>query len=210
MTYFYTGDIPAAALIVSPSLNGEAITLHDGDTVVVLLTDPSGDEITTLTGALDDQDIEVTFPGTTVFTEPGIYTLTVVIDHTGDAGATGIQQADPIRLVADDTAAQWATLALARDQWIDARPMDDPLLYDLLTLAKDQVVEYAPVLADGVAVPLRYRLGQIAQAKNVYNGSLVDAGSGDIGSDSFQIRPFPLDWQIKQMLRPRRGTPVVG
>ena len=61
-----------------------------------------------------------------------------------------------------------------------------------------------------VAVPLTYRMAQITQAKNVYNGSLVDAGTGDIGNDTFTIRPFPLDWQVKQMVRPRRGTPVVG
>jgi len=209
MTYFYTGDIPAAALIVSPSLNGEPITLQPLDEVVVLMTDPSGDEITTLTATVDEQDIEVAFPTVSVFTETGIYTLTVVIDHSPNAGGEGIQQADPIRLVVDDSSSQWATLALARDQWVDSRAIDDPILHDLLQLAQDQVIEYAPVLADTAPVPLRYRLAQVAQAKNVYNGSLVDSGSGDIGSDTFQIRPFPLDWQIKQMLRPRRGKPVV-
>lgn len=60
MTYFYMGDIPAAALIVSPSLNGEPITLQPLDDVVVLMTDPSGDEITTLTATVDEQEIEVT------------------------------------------------------------------------------------------------------------------------------------------------------
>jgi hypothetical protein len=210
MTYFYTGDIPATVLIVSPSLNGEDIALDTEDAATVLLTDPAGTQITTLVGAISDQTIEVTFPATTVLADPGIYTLTILIDHTGGPTSQGIQQADPVRLVVDDTAAEWATLVLTRDQWIDARTMADAMLYDLLTMAREQVIEYAPVLADGVAVPLRYRLAQIAQAKNVYNGSLVDAGSGDIGNETFTIRPFPLDWQIKQMLRPRRGTPVVG
>ena len=204
--YYYTGDVPTAALIVSPSLNGEPLTVNAADTAEVLLTAPDGDEISTLTGTIDEDDVQVTFPGTTVFTDPGIYTLTILIDY--DAG--GIQQADPVRLVVDDTSAQWATLALTRDQWVDARTMEDALLYELLELSKVQILEYAPALADGVAVPLQYRLAQIVQAKNVYNSSLVDAGSGDIGNDTFTIRPFPLDWQVKQMLRPRRGTPVVG
>ena len=204
--YYYTGDVPTAALIVSPSLNGEPLTVNAADSAEVLLTAPDGDEISTLTGTIDEDDVQVTFPGTTVFTDPGIYTLTILIDY--DAG--GIQQADPVRLVVDDTSAQWATLALTRDQWVDARTMEDALLYELLELSKVQILEYAPALADGVAVPLQYRLAQIVQAKNVYNSSLVDAGSGDIGNDTFTIRPFPLDWQVKQMLRPRRGTPVVG
>jgi hypothetical protein len=204
--YYYTGDVPSAALIVSPSLNGEPLTVNAADSAEVLLTAPDGDEISTLTGTIDEDDVQVTFPGTTVFTDPGIYTLTILIDY--DAG--GIQQADPVRLVVDDTTAQWATLALTRDQWVDARTMEDALLYELLELSKVQILEYAPALADGVAVPLQYRLAQIVQAKNVYNSSLVDAGSGDIGNDTFTIRPFPLDWQVKQMLRPRRGTPVVG
>ena len=205
MTYFYTGDVPSSVLIVSPSLNGEPIALVAADTVAVLLTDPAGDGITTLTAAISEQTIEVSFPEATVFPDAGIYRLRVIIDHDG----VGITQADPIRLVVDDSAGQWATLVLARDQWIDARNLNDPILYDLLTMSRDQVIHYAPALADGVAVPLHYRLAQIVQAKNVYNGSLVDAGSGDIGSDTFTIRPFPLDWQVKQMLRPRRGTPVV-
>ena len=204
--YYYTGDVPTAALIVSPSLNGEPLTVNAADTAEVLLTAPDGDEITTLTGTIAEDDVQVTFPATTVFTDPGIYTLTILIDY--DAG--GIQQADPVRLVVDDTTAQWATLALTRDQWVDARTMEDALLYELLELSKVQILEYAPALADGVAVPLQYRLAQIVQAKNVYNSSLVDAGSGDIGNDTFTLRPFPLDWQVKQMLRPRRGTPVVG
>ena len=211
MTYFYVGDIPAEDFVVSPSLNNDAIQLHGQDVAEVLLTDPPGTTVTTLTGTVSGQDVDVTFPAdVSVFTTAGIYTMVVVIDKTAEAGSDGVIQADPIRIVADDTGDEWATLSLARDQWIDARTIEDAMLYDLLALSKSQILEYAPVLADGVAVPLTYRMAQITQAKNVYNGSLVDAGTGDIGNDTFTIRPFPLDWQVKQMVRPRRGTPVVG
>lgn len=211
MTYFYVGDIPHGEFVVSPTLNGEPMDVHSQDVIEVLLISPSGVDITSLSGEPHAQGIDVTFPiDVSVFTELGVYNLVVIIDHTEHDELVGVTQADPVRIVADDTDSEWSTLARARDQWIDARAIDDAMLFDLLMLAQHQVLEYAPALAEGAAVPLNYKMAQISQAKNVYNGSLVDSSSGDIGEGTFAIRPFPLDWQIKQILRPRRGTPVVG
>ncbi len=211
MTYFYVGDIPHGEFVVSPTLNGEAMDVHSQDVIEVLLVSPTGVDITSLSAAVHAQDIHVTFPtDVSVFTEIGVYDLVVIIDHTEHDELVGVTQADPVRIVADDTSSEWSTLARARDQWIDARAIDDAMLFELLMLSQHQILEYAPVLAEGAAIPLNYKMAQISQAKNVYNGSLVDAGSGDIGEGTFAIRPFPLDWQIKQILRPRRGTPVVA
>jgi len=211
MTYFYVGDIPHGDVTVTPALNGEEIELHGQDVIEVILIDPTGEEITTLTGDVQGQDIDVSFPvDVSVFNEVGVYDLICIVDHTSHDELVGVTQADPIRIVVDDTSAEWATLARTRSQWIDARAIQDDVVFDLLMLAQHQVLEYAPVLEEGASVPLTYKSAQIMQAKNIYNGSLVDSGSGDIGEGSFAIRPFPLDWQIKQMLRPRRGTPVIG
>lgn len=208
MTYFYVGDVPNDVLVVSPELNGAPLDTHEHDVAEILLIDPSGNEITTLTGDISGHLVEVTFPATSVFTEVGVYLLIVIIDHSGHEG--GIAQADPVEIVADDSESEWATLANARSTWIDSRAVDDAVLYELLQVARSQVIEYAPVLGETDPVPLAYRQAQILQARNIYNATIVDAGTGDIGTDTFTIRPFPLDWQVKQLLRPRRGVPVVG
>ena len=210
MTYYYVGDIPQDVLVVLPELNGVPQDLHGNDIIEVAATNPSGTEITTLTAAVQGNHIEVSWPETSIFTEVGIYTIVCIIDHTEHHEIVAANQVDAVRIVADDSSEEWATLAISRTQWIDSRTIDDDVLFELLQIAKTQVIEYAPALAEGAAVPTHYRMGQILQARNLYNGALVDATNGDIGSDTFTIRPFPLDWQVKQLLRPRRGVPVTG
>ena len=209
MTYYYIGDVPHEPMVVSPELNENPIDIHNHDVADVILVDPEGTEITTLTADITGGIVEVTFPSTSVFDMAGIYELIVVIDHTAHEG-DGITQGDAVRIVVDEAESQWATLAKARESWIDARALDDAVLYEMLQIARSQVLEYAPVLGESDPVPLSYRQAQILQARNIYNATIVDAGNGDIGTDTFTIRPFPLDWQIKQFLRPRRGVPVVG
>ena len=210
MSYYYVGDIPHEVLIVLPELNGVAQELHGNDLIEVVATAPDGTEITSLTADVQGQVIEVTFPETTIFDQVGIYTVVCIIDHAHGGEIVAATQVDPVRVVADDTSIEWATLAITRSSWVDSRAIDDDVLYELLQIAKHQILEYAPVLDEDAAIPISYRMAQLSQARNIYNGSIVDASSGDIGSDSFVIRPFPLDWQIKQLLRPRRGVPVTG
>jgi hypothetical protein len=106
----------------------------------------------------------------------------------------------------------WHDVESARDQWIDA-DLDDDVLEELLEVAKQQVIAYAPALpepAEGeeLDVPVNYRYGQLEQAKNLWNAARVDASGGD-GDGTFVMRPHPLDWIIKQILRPRRAVPRV-
>lgn len=106
----------------------------------------------------------------------------------------------------------WHDIESARDQWIDA-PLDDDVLEELLDVSVQQVIAYAPALAEPAEgeeldVPVNYRRAQLQQARNLWNASKVDP-SGGIGGDDFVIRPFPLDWIIRQTLRPRRGVPRV-
>lgn len=109
--------------------------------------------------------------------------------------------------------ANWHDIDSARDEWIDA-PMNDDVLTALLAVSKQQVIAYAPRLpvvdppVDPEVIPENYRYGQLEQAKNLYNAGRVDASGGD-GDGSFVARPHPLDWIIKQILRPRRAVPRV-
>ncbi len=87
----------------------------------------------------------------------------------------------------------------------------------LLDAAREQVLAYAPALpaftpteeTPAQPIPDRYALGQIRQAQNLWRASIVDASGGVGDGESFVIRPTPLDWHVKQILRPRRGAPRV-
>jgi len=68
----------------------------------------------------------------------------------------------------------------------------------------------APAEPDNVEdIPARYALGQFLQAKNMWNAGRVDASGGLGDGEGFVMRPTPLDWHIKQVLRPKRGAPRV-
>lgn len=94
--------------------------------------------------------------------------------------------------------------------WPEAEDIADPLLTDLLFIARDSVEAFAPALpADTPAgkCPTAYRHAQLMQTRNLWNASQVDSGGG-FGGDDYTIRPMPLDWIIKQILRPKRAIPV--
>lgn len=107
--------------------------------------------------------------------------------------------------------ATWHTIETARDEWDDA-PLNDDVLTELLAVAQQQVIAYAPTLpvADPptTEVPTNYRFGQLRQAQNLWTAGQVDS-SGGLGEGEFVVRPHPLDWIIKQILRPRRAVPRV-
>lgn len=96
----------------------------------------------------------------------------------------------------------------------------------LLTSAQIQCEDYAPaaeyalevtgatvtVDVDGVitgtVVPESWRLAQAQQARALWRSGA--AGSNDqIGGDGLTITVFPMDWNVKNLLRPKRGVPTL-
>ena len=72
------------------------------------------------------------------------------------------------------------------------------------------MVTYAPALNDGQYPPLNYRRAQLMQARNLWNAGKVDPSTGDQGEGSFILSPVPLDWTVKQVLRPKQGRKPIG
>ncbi|WP_157156258.1 hypothetical protein [Diaminobutyricimonas sp. LJ205] len=114
--------------------------------------------------------------------------------------------------------ATWYTAASVLDEnaWRDMP--DDALADRLLSVAKQQVLAYAPravrtrlTAADAPVdgVPDNLVLAQLEQAKNLYTAGSVDSSGGMGDGESFVARPHPLDWIIKQIIRPKRGAPSV-
>lgn len=109
--------------------------------------------------------------------------------------------------------AEWYTAAPEQTErllgaWPDAPIEDVETCGFLLETAQDQVLDYAPVLADGATIPNRWVYAQLKQAENLWNAGRV-SGSGDVGVEQFTYTPRPLDKTIKNIIRPQKGRPRV-
>lgn len=104
----------------------------------------------------------------------------------------------------------WLTSAdteLLEELWSDV-PMNDELTDIYLDAAKEACLAYAPALAAGADVPASWRLAQVMQARNISNAGAAGT-SGENDGSSYGLTTFPLDWQVKQLLRPRRGRGAI-
>lgn len=98
----------------------------------------------------------------------------------------------------------WADLPDARAVWPDAAALEDAVLVRLLTAAHEQVLAYAPALADPEVVPSRYVEAEVLQARELWAASKRD---GDVlGFESFAVRVRPLSGTVRSLLRPPRGV----
>ncbi len=78
----------------------------------------------------------------------------------------------------------------------------------VLVAAREQCEAYAPVLADPDDPPARYILAQALQAKALSTAGFV--GEGDqMGGYGEGVTVYPMDWQVKNLLRPKQGRPFV-
>lgn len=200
---FYLDDVPAEPFVIEPP---DTIDLAEFTAASAELVAPDA-IITDLVAAIDDptNTIIVTQPVASAFTVEGIHLLRITL-----TGAPAVQRLPDVRIVVQDPDSEWHTLDTARHEWADAEHLPDATLYQLLEDVREQVLDFAPALAVDATVPPRYKRGQLMQARNSWNAARVDPATGGDGEETFIIRPFPLDWSIKQVLRPRRGIPVVA
>lgn len=195
---YYTGDIPAEDIVIEPARNGVEIDLTPFNDVDVELYGPDGVSVDSagFIAEIDGENVVIEWPGDTVFTESGVYELRIALLHT----VSGVRERlAPHRMVvqAEDG---WHTVDSIREE-LDLDGID-VALNRLLDIAKQAVVEYAPDLEEGQSPPPNYVHAQTLQARNVWNAALVDT-RGDIGDGTYTLTPRPLDWQIKQILRPK-------
>ena len=105
-------------------------------------------------------------------------------------------------------AAAWLTAAdrdTVTDLWPDASGiMSDTALGIFLSAAAEACEAYAPPIpADGI--PDGWLLAQVMQARNTYNALDASPG-GDFDGGGYGLTAHPLDWQVQQLLRPKRAV----
>lgn len=190
MTAYRIGDKPGAPLILELDVDLAPFTSAAVTVGGVAFA-------TTIVGT----GLRAAWPITSVFTVAGLVPVSIVL-----TSATLRLSLEGEALVVEDPTG-WQTLDSARNEWTDA-PYNDVQLFELLDIAAGQVLVYAPALVVGARIPTAYATAQLMQARNIWNASKVNP-SGDMGDGSFVITPKPLDWMIKQILRPKRAVPVM-
>ena len=78
-----------------------------------------------------------------------------------------------------------------------------------LYCAMVQCRAFAPALAEGVKAPENWVAAQVLQTRALVRAGVV--GDGDrAGLTGEGVAVFPMDWQVKNLLRPRKGKPYFG
>ena len=106
----------------------------------------------------------------------------------------------------------WVTTEQAEALWADAANLEPDVLQLLLDSAHTDCVAFLPDGAEDTApedVPASWKLAEVYQARGRYIAVLA-GGDNQVGAAGSTVTVFPLDWQVKQLLRPKRGKPSIG
>jgi hypothetical protein len=201
---FWQGDTPPGPLLVTVTADEQEAAALERFSCAAYLHTPSGGRVA-LVAAPSGDDVAVTWPTVSPFTEPGVYSLVLTLSSLPPLQPTTLR-ATPVRFVVQ-VEDEWVTVDQAREDWPDA-PKSDVRLWGLLNTAREQCEEFAPALPDGQRVPSRYREAQLMQAQALWQANKT--GDGDvIGADGTTVRVYPMGWNVKAVLRPpRRGHSV--
>lgn len=86
--------------------------------------------------------------------------------------------------------------------WPEAVDIDPSTLDQLLSTANSLCVAYAPVLAEGAAVPNAWRMAEVITARDIW--SKMGGGNAEqFGPDGMAIPVAPLVWLARDLLRPK-------
>jgi hypothetical protein len=203
VTAYMVGDVPAAPVLLSPARDGRAVDLSVFDGVTATLLQPNGLEVVAQAELVDDSElghvVSATVPGP--LDVPGLLWLQLVLFRT-----TGGAERFMVPVVVQ-RADGWHTLASARAEWPDAEQLSDARLYVLLETSRLECVAYGRPIPAGQLAPVNYREAQLMHARNRNAAWRVDPNSS--GDDtSYQLGAHPLDWVVKQLLRPQVGGRV--
>lgn len=197
---YWVGDIPTTSPRIDIDREGQDTDLTVFENVQFTIVGPDGTEVASFFGVVEEDAVSFIWPeDVSYFETPGIYELRMVLTSLVGYRET----ADPLPFIVQEEGG-WHTLASARSEWTNA--LEDVQLFNLLDIAREQCLAYAPALS---TPNIRLRQAQLMQARNLLNAAKSDPAQSNDG-DLFVIRPYPLDNFVKQLLRPKRAVPVIA
>ena len=90
-----------------------------------------------------------------------------------------------------------------RAYWRNVDDAQPESLGNLLAAAREACEAFAPAGRLVEPIPESFRKAQALQAKALLRSELAGGNDG-IGLDGLTVTVFPMDWTVKQLLRPRR------
>lgn len=113
--------------------------------------------------------------------------------------------------MADTEPAGWLThdSPVLVELWPGCVDLTDAALDLLLDSARTQCEAFAPALPDGADVPPAWLQAQALQARALSRAGVVGADD-QVGIEGGGVTLFPMDWTVKNLLRPKRGRPVIA
>ncbi|RPE75201.1 MULTISPECIES: hypothetical protein [unclassified Frondihabitans] len=214
MTSYRVGDIPTEDIVLEPvDSEGDPLDLTSFTTATAVLRNRYSGGVVGgdfFQCELLDDEVRVRWPETAIANDPGV--LDVLVTLTGP-GARLRLAPHPI-VVETEYPVTWEhTLETARIGWKGSNGIEDADLYELLKVSLQQVLDYAPAtFAQTEAYSLSLKRAQLMQARNIWNAVTASAesqqGQGDF---AVSVTVWPsLSGAAKNLVRPKRGVPVVG
>lgn len=197
---YVVGDQPGA-VVAAITDDGADIELNPLWTVSGTVAAPAGTTLPLENVTVDtnlDRVLWTWPPG--AFVAPGLHSV-----NLSGLGSTQYRTTEPLPVVVEPDDG-WLSLVLARQLWPDA-PRDDVALFLLLETARQACVAYAPALVAPAMPPANYLEAQLAQARSVWNLMQTAPQSDLIGYEQTAVRVYPLDYNVRQLLRPKSGIP---
>lgn len=148
-----------------------------------------------------DGSVTVEWPEDTPVAADGLYAVRIRL--TGPAGSRYVDPLNVVGMAFDG----WISLSQAAAWWSDAPSENPSYLYMLLYAAKRAILGWAKELPEGTPPPPHYIDGQLLQAQAIYTLGQSNPQES-VGFEQLSVRVYPLDWNIKQLVRPRRAIPV--
>ena len=101
--------------------------------------------------------------------------------------------------------AAWLTVGDERlpDLWDGSADLSDAGLALVLAAAREQCEAYGPTQPDPDNVPARWVIAHALQARALTRAGFVGAADQG-GGFGDQVTVYPMDWQVKNLLRPKR------
>lgn len=201
---YFIGDTPRP-LTLNLEDDGAPVLWDDADSITGQIIPPTGAPVSvTFTPVTGESTVPVVWPVGYEFEAEGVYRLRII------AQISGVTVTVQTRPWAVESFAGWHTIETARELWADL-PSDQVEAYNMLNGARGAVEDYDDgrvLTGPTVAVPDRFRQAQLMQARAVWNATKTGSEE-QIGVDGFAVRVYPLDRNIRQLIRPRSGRPVI-
>ena len=106
----------------------------------------------------------------------------------------------------------WYTPETITNVWREASSMHESELAEMLAVAREEceAFAYPEDIADPANIPARVALAHRLHAQAIWNSQKTTGRDDDLTLSGQTVTVYPMDWQVKQHLRPRGAVPGIA